>query len=253
MLKNHPTITCGRPKLATDRHGQNSNFEFRISNFVRVCLCLSVANSLTLADDDVNDIATTPVATAPAEATAPTTQGVTDALGTLTEKPPAGARTGTVKLSNGITVEGQIWTTLETPFRVWLEETKTYRDIDLSLIKRIDVKVLSQTMEDDWRWLKEGSDQKIYSGKKYPNVELAYQFTLLNDQTIEGTVVAPIYTADSASPPKRRTLALYKKYHGKLDETLKDITYITAIELTPPTPAILEANEKKTRRLPLIY
>jgi len=209
-----------------------------------------VANLSIIADDDVNDIAATPAVTEPAEVTAPTTQGVSDALGTLTEKAPVGARVGSVKLNNGVTIEGQIWTTLDTPLRVWQEETKTYRDIDLSLVKRIDVKVLSETMEDDWRWLKEGSDVKIYSGKKYPNVELAYQFTLLNDQTIEGTVVAPIYTNNG---DKRRTLALYKKYHGKLDETLKDLVYITSIELAPPTAAVIEANEKKTKKLPLIY
>ena len=63
-------------------------------------------------------------------------------------------------------------------------------------------------MEPDWRWLKEGSDQKVFSGKKYPNVELAYKFTLLNDQTVEGTVVAPVYTFDGE---KKRTLAPLQK------------------------------------------
>ncbi|MCL2640437.1 MAG: hypothetical protein FWD53_06305, partial [Phycisphaerales bacterium] len=193
-----------------------------------------------IADDDVTDIATQP-ATAPTEVDAPASSP---------DQAPARARRGTIKLNNGTTIEGHIWTTLATPLRVWVEEIKRYRDVDLSLIKRIDVKVLSAKMEDDWRWLKEGSDVKIYSGKKYPNVELAYQFTLLNDQTLEGTVVAPIYTLNN---DKRHTLALYKKYHGKLDETLNDITYITSIELTPPTATIIEANEKKTKKLPLIY
>ena len=103
-------------------------------------------------------------------------------------------------------------------------------------------------MEPDWRWLKEGSDQKIFSGKKYPNLDLAYQFTLLNDQTIEGPVLAPIYTVDGQ---KTRTLALYKKYKGKLDETLKDLVYIKTITLTPADPAATPPPQSK--KLPLIY
>jgi hypothetical protein len=231
----------------------------RIARLVHPVLLLGMVCVLcgalsTFADDDISDLvhSAKPAATAPAEAAAPQSApgaGVADALGTMKEKPPAGARIGVVTLNDGGKIEGRIWTTLETPLRVWVEETKSYRDLDFSLIQRIDVHVLSATMEDDWRWLKEGSDQKIYSGKKYPNIELAYKFTLLNGQTIEGTVVAPIYTFDGN---KRRALALYKKYKGKLDETLKDLVYIDSITLQA-SAVTTQLNEKKTTKLPLIY
>ncbi len=188
--------------------------------------------SAAVAEDGVEDLlgAAKP-ATAPTTLTSPTATGnkpTADALGTLKPKVPAGARAGTITLSNGIKLEGQIWTTVNTPLRVWIEETKTYRDIDLALVKRVDVHVLAETMEEDWRWLKEGSDQKVYSGQKYPNVSLAYKFTLVNEQVVEGTIVAAVYIADAG---KTRTLALYKSYKGNLDETLKDLVYITAITL----------------------
>lgn len=191
-------------------------------------------------------------ATAPATLTAPNSpenKPTTDALGTMAPKAPADSRLGTVTLNNGIKLEGRIWTTLETPLRVWVEETKTYRDIDLPLIQRVDVHVLAETMEDDWRWLKEGSDQKVYSGKKYPNVSLAYKFTLVNGQQIEGTVVAPIYFVDGA---KARTLALYKMYKGKLDETLKDLVYITAITFDPPANNASTTRPATTTKLPML-
>lgn len=191
-------------------------------------------------------------ATAPSTLTAPNSpenKPTTDALGTLAPKAPADSRLGTVTLNNGIKLEGRIWTTMDTPLRVWVEETKTYRDIDLSLIQRVDVHVLAETMEDDWRWLKEGSDQKVYSGKKYPNVSLAYKFTLVNGQQIEGTVVAPIYFVDGA---KARTLALYKMYKGKLDETLKDLVYITAITFDPPASNASASQPAPTTKLPLL-
>jgi hypothetical protein len=203
------------------------------------------------AQDELSDLlqSAKPAASAPATLTSPTApefKPTSDALGTLQTKAPAGARLGTITLSNSVKLEGRIWTTLDTPLRVWIEETKTYRDVDLALVKTIEVHVLAETMEDDWRWLKEGSDQKVFSGKKYPNVDLAYRFTLLNDQVMEGTVVAPIYFQDGA---KSRTLALYKHYKGKLDETLKDVVYIKSITLSPPEVA---AESGQTTHLPLL-
>ena len=209
--------------------------------------------STALADDGVDDLlgAAKP-ATAPTTLTAPTAaenKPTTDALGTLKPKVPEGSRAGTITLNNGIKLEGRIWTTLGTPLHMSIEESKTYRDIDLDLVQRIDVHVLAETMEDDWRgWLKEGSDQKVYSGKKYPNVSLAYKFTLLNNQEIEGTIVAAVYFADAS---KSRTLALYKAYKGNLDETLKDLVYITSITLEPAT-GDSATQPKRTTKLPLL-
>jgi hypothetical protein len=206
------------------------------------------------ADDDVSDLfgAAKPAASAPTKVTAPDApenKPTSDALGTLKDKAPAGSRDGKVTLSNGVKIDGRIWTTQATPLRVWIEENKTYKDIDFAVVKQIDVHVITEVMEDDWRWLKEGSDQKVYSGKKYPNVDLAYKFTLVNGQEVEGTVVAPIYVVDGS---KARTLALYKHYKGNLDETLKDLVYITAVTLEPASAAEKEREGKMTRKLPLL-
>ena len=186
-------------------------------------------------------------ATQPSGELAPDTQPGNDPLGTKHAKSPLEARIGTVTLSNDKKYEGRIWTTLATPLRIWLEAEKRYNDIDWALIKTIDVDVEYARMEDDWRWLKEGSDKKILSGKKYPNVSLRYKFTLLNDQQIEGTVVAPIYVNDGK---KIHNYALYKKYKGKLDETLADLIYIKNITLHGDAQIV--ADKKLTTKLPLI-
>ena len=103
-------------------------------------------------------------------------------------------------------------------------------------------------MEKDQRWLKEGSDQKVYSGKQYPNIQLTYQFTLVNGQVIAGGVVAPVYLFDGT---KDRTLALYKKYKGTLDETLNDLVYIKSITFNAPAPTAA-GTAGKTTKLPLL-
>ena len=176
------------------------------------------------------------------------TQPAVDPLGTIKAKSPLESRIGTVTLSTGTKYEGKIWTTLATPLRVWIDDEKRYNDIEWSLIKSIDVNVLEAQMVDDWRWLKEGSDQKIYSGKKYPNVSLSYTFTLVNGQQITGTVVAPIYVFDG---DKIHSYALYKKYKGKLDETMADVVYIKRIVLSGDA-ATIAADKKLTTKLPLI-
>jgi hypothetical protein len=167
---------------------------------------------------------------------------------------PAEARPGTIVLSDGTPFSGRIWTTLQTPLRLWLDEDKRYHDVPLELVQRIDVHVLTQAMEADWRWLKEGSDQKVFSGKKYPNVELAYRCTLLNGQTIEGTVVAPLYLLpDAPAATRPRTLALYKKYKGTLDQTLKDVIYIREVVLSAPSSSPADQTRPAfTRTLPLL-
>jgi hypothetical protein len=213
-----------------------------------VALTAAGAAGALSADDSIDDLlgAAKP-ATAPATLTAP---GAPEFLPTsgivLTNKPPESSSLGTITLSDGTRFEGRIWTGANAPVRVWVEETKSYRDLDLALVRKIEVHVLSQAMEEDWRWLKEGSDQKVYSGKKYPSVSLAYKFTLLNGQQIEGTVVAAIYFADGT---KSRTLALYKNYKGNLDDTFKDLIYISSITLDGGTPA---TQGERTTKLPLL-
>lgn len=224
---------------------------FRLRPPAADCLCLMAALAGLLGspargqfDDPAEEILSQArPASRPAEVTAASRPEPADAA---PAKAPARARQGTIILSDGTELQGQIWTTLEKPLRVWDAAAKRYQDIDLALVDRAEAVVDEEKMEDDWRWLKEGSDVKIYSGKKYPNVVLHYRFTLINRQESEGPVVAPIYFSDGK---KIRTLALYAKYKGKLDETLKDLVYIRSLSLTGGDSA---ASAPRTTKLPLI-
>jgi hypothetical protein len=215
------------------------------------CLLLAAAwaASHATADDDLDQlIGGAKPTTAPMTATAPLVVGGKALQRTGPAKPSDFGRPGTVTLSNGTTLTGKVWSTPTVPLRVWVEAEKTYKNVDWTQIKRIDVHVLAETMEDDWRWLQEGSDQKVLSGKKYPNVNLAYKFTLSNDQVIEGTIVAPIYVEDTG---KERTLALYKNYKGNLDETIKDLVYITSVTLDGPATQTAATQPQTAPQSPL--
>jgi hypothetical protein len=209
-----------------------------------------LAPSARAQDDPLDDIKQlAQPATAPAGDIAPDTEGPSDPLGTKKLKAPNEARAGTVTLSSGKIYNGSIWTTLATPLRIWVEAEKRYNDLDWNLIKSIDVDVEYARMEDDWRWLKEGSDKKIYSGQKYPNVSLKYKFELVNGQKIEGTVTAPIYILDDVGT-KPHAYALYKKFKGKMNQTMDDVIYIKSIHLAGN--GSVAVNRNLTTKLPLI-
>jgi hypothetical protein len=225
---------------------------------IAVAACLLAGAVLARADDDVADLLNNarPATTAPAAVTSSDAPEFRPTPGATAAPPRASAeaRPGKIVLSDGTALTGQVWTTLQTPLRLWVEEEKRYHDVPLELVSRIEVHVLKEGLEEDWRWLKEGSDQKVYSGKKYPNVELAYRLTLLNGQAIEGTVVAPLYLLpDGPAASRPRTLALYKKYKGELGQTLKEAVYVKEVAFSPtPEPARTTHAPAFTRTLPLL-
>ena len=159
-----------------------------------------------------------------------------------------GIRLGTVELSNGRVLKGKIWTTLRTPFRVWLTDIKQYRDLDIRLIKSIHAKILRAHLIRQWRWQQEGSDIKVYSGKAKPRITFAYTFHMLNGKSITGTLIAPLYVRTARH---RHNLLMYKRIEGKLGEKISGIIYVKRVHLVV-TPAIRHAAARMTRTLPSV-
>ncbi len=157
-----------------------------------------------------------------------------------------GVRRGVVVLSDGKVITGQIWTTLRTPFRVWLAGIKQYRDLDIRLIKSIHVKILRAHLIRQWRWQQEGSDIKVYSGLTKPRISFAYRFILLNGKSVTGTLIAPLYVRTAHH---RYNLLMYKRIEGKIGEKIGGIVYVKSVRLVV-TPKILKAAARMTRSLP---
>ena len=170
-------------------------------------------------------------------------------FGTSNSQTSLDVRTGVVTLSNGRVLSGQVWTTLKTPFRVWLADIKQYRDIDIRLIKTIQVHVLKAREIRDWRYQQEGSDIKNYSGKTLPRLSFAYRFTTLHGKTTTGTVDAPLFVRVGGHTSN---LILYKRVEGKLGEKLSSVIYVKSVTLKV-TPAIVHYAAGLTRRLPLLH
>lgn len=157
-------------------------------------------------------------------------------------------RTGTLVLSNGKVFTGKISTTIDTPFRIWISAIKRYKDIAITRIKSIHVKILAHRLIREWRFLQDGSDIKVYSGKTQPWFRLAYTFTLLRGQKVTGSLVAPLYVE---SDGHIYNFLIYKHLQGKMGEPVADVLYVKSVHLKV-THAVLAVRKKMTRKLPLV-
>ena len=138
------------------------------------------------------------------------------------------ARTGTILLSSGEKIRGDIATTREKPIRIWDEQEKEYRDVPFALIKSIEARILWERNQEEWHFPEAGSDKKEFTGKTYPARELIYTVTLVNDQPITGGIVAPLYAAAGEAA---LTFILHKRQKGEVGQTLKDLVYVKRVEL----------------------
>ncbi len=139
-----------------------------------------------------------------------------------------GSRLGVLTMSDGKTVHGKIATTAEKPIRIWVEAEKDYEDVPFSLIKSIDANVVWERDEQEWHFKASGSDVKEYSGKSYPARETSYKVTLVNGQTIEGGIVAPLYVTEDDGSSK--TFALHKRDKGEIGQTLLQLVYVKGLK-----------------------
>lgn len=166
--------------------------------------------------------ATTPT-TAPA-----TTPTSAPASSPFIDKPLPGSRKGTITLSDGRTFTGQIRTTLDKPIRLFDPDTEQFRDIPWNLIRSMEAKILWERDEKEWHFKDSGSDIKEYTGKTYPARELAYTLTLVNGQTISGSVAAPLHMQ---TPDDEKNFPLHKRDKGDVGQRLKDLVYVLQVEL----------------------
>ena len=163
-----------------------------------------------------------------APATGPSTLQTTAAASPLTQRDAGSeARAGTITLSDGAVLKGEIHSTPGKPIRVWDESNKQYVDIPFKAIVSGKASVLWERDEKEWHFIASGSDIKEYTGKTYPARETTYQFTLINGKTVSGGVVAPLYVATAEG---ERLLVLNKRAKGEAGQALKDLLYVQAIQ-----------------------
>jgi len=135
---------------------------------------------------------------------------------------------GVIELSNGKQLPGGLYTTIEKPWIVWSEKTKSWRRIDFVVLLSLEAVVEEERMELRWRWKGMGEPEKVYTGQKYPFRRLHWKFKLIDGSVIEGSTKGqPVWVelnGKVAGP-----FVLHERMKGEDGQTMDQLVYIRKI------------------------
>jgi hypothetical protein len=135
---------------------------------------------------------------------------------------------GVIELSDGNQLPGGLYTTVEKPWIVWSEATKSWRRVDFLTLLSVEAVVEEERMELDWRWKGMGEPEKVYTGKKYPMRRMHWRFKLIDGSVVEGSTKGqPVFVelAGKVSGP----FILGERMKGQDGQTLEELLYVRKI------------------------
>jgi hypothetical protein len=137
---------------------------------------------------------------------------------------------GCLELSDGSVHPGMIYLTRDKRLKVYDEQLQRQREVPLQAVKQIDCKVKKEWMENEWTFKETTSDEKIYTGRRYPAREYLHTITLRDGRTITGPLAAIVYVQLSPEHEAERHL-LNKRNKGEVGHDLKSLIYVKRIKL----------------------
>lgn len=162
-----------------------------------------------------------PTTTRPAEPTSPFAKGAAAFR-------RADALPGAIELSNGKQLPGGVYTTVEKPWIVWSEATKSWRRIPFITVLSITAVVEEERVELRWRWKGMGEPEKVYTGEKYPWRRLHWRFKLIDGTVVEGSTKGqPVWI--ELRGKRYGPWVLHERMKGKDGQTLDDLVYVKKI------------------------
>jgi len=137
---------------------------------------------------------------------------------------------GAVSLADGSVHLGTLRTTVGKPLRLFDLTAKRRFDLRLAEILRIRVHVAKEEQYRVWRWVEDGSREKVFTGESYPMREYETEIALTNGEVRRGHLVGVLYLYPAG---KRKPLKfiLRHKDKGEIGETLTDLTYVETVVL----------------------
>ena len=135
---------------------------------------------------------------------------------------------GVIELSNGKQLPGGVYTTVEKPWIVWSEATKSWRRIPFIALLSITAVVEEERVELRWRWKGMGEPEKVYTGEKYPLRRLHWRFKLIDGSVVEGSTKGqPVWVEfhEKAYGP----WVLHERMKGNDGQTLEDLVYVKKV------------------------
>jgi hypothetical protein len=170
------------------------------------------------------------------------------------DSPRDDAVPGYIELSDGSIHTGLIYLTRDKRLKIYDDKLERQREIPLRVVKQIDCSVKKEWMEREWKYKETTSDEKMYTGRRYPAREYLHTITLKDDRTITGPLVEIVYlrpqddsnrSSEQHKEPKVEKFLLNKRAKGEVGQELKSLIYIKRIKLGKD--ALEEGKKKATR------
>lgn len=135
-------------------------------------------------------------------------------------------REGIVVLSNGKRVAGMLSLTTGKRLVVRRPDRKRPREVALSELAGIAVRVIGQCLIKEWRFKEEGSPVKVYTGRSYPRLDFGLTLTFTDGRALDCTVAkgTPLYVETGAA--KRRRFIIPRYLTGEMGRKPEELIYL---------------------------
>ncbi|HHN46772.1 MAG TPA: hypothetical protein ENN09_04950 [Planctomycetes bacterium] len=167
--------------------------------------------------------------------------------------PPPPGRWGSVLLVGGEkkeeTLTGAISFTYGKVIQLHDADRKDLSSIKPSDVAAMDVAVEKETIEEEWTWKEMGSDEKIKTGRTYPDRKYIFTITLRDGRRVRGYIIGtPVYVVNKEGKTRRVVLRTHQR--GDFGQKADELVYVARIafhsEDTPP-PWPVRKEETETR------
>ncbi len=135
---------------------------------------------------------------------------------------------GVVELSDGTVLAGDIYTTTETPLKVFVGAERRWRRVPLPAALSVNAVVVEEEMRPHWRFGEMGRPEKFYTGKEYPYRRFLWKIHLADDTYITGAIKGqPIWVEHKGE--KHGPFLLHERSRGPLESKLEELVYLKRI------------------------
>jgi len=150
---------------------------------------------------------------------------------------PEESKHGEIALSDGRIARGEVFLRGSRQIKIFDKEKERYRYVPLKAIRRIDIDIIKEVKEDEWRWLEAANDVKVRTGRFYWWHQYDTTLTLTKGKPITGAVRGPIYIRTDKEVER---FILHDRNKGELNADLAELVFVKWIDL--------EAGRKSTSR-----
>jgi len=157
-----------------------------------------------------------------------------------------------VLLSNGERVVGTISLTAGKRLRVKDPRQKPPREVALSQLARLQVRIARKQVLKEWRFKEEGSPEKVFTGRIYPRLDFGLKLAFVDGRILDCTAVKGVRLYVATGDDKTRRFTIPRYMTGQVGQTAEQLVYLKEIIFAGPEkkPATTEKGSNATEPIP---